>query len=177
MNVLNIHERKLIAPPERVGALIDSLSSLEDSLWPKQAWPRMKFDRVLSVGAVGGHGPVRYFVEAYSPGRSIKFRFTGPRGFNGYHGYEVLSPTPQSCILRHTLEMATQGPAIVSWPVIFRPMHDALIEDSLALAQAALGERPNVRKWSKWVKVLRWFVSKGRSRAQVTPSPSFKRTA
>ena len=169
MNVLNIHERKLNVPTERVGALIDSLSSREDALWPKQAWPRMEFDRILSVGAVGGHGPIRYFVEAYTPGQSIKFRFTGPRGFNGYHGYEVLNSTAQSCILRHTLEMATQGPAIISWPLVFRPLHDALLEDSLALAQASLGVSPNVRKWSLWVKVLRWFVSKGRPRPQVTP--------
>ena len=130
----------------------------------------MEFDRILSVGAVGGHGPIRYFVEAYTPGQSIKFRFTGPRGFNGYHGYEVLNSTAQSCILRHTLEMATQGPAIISWPLVFRPLHDALLEDSLALAQASLGETPNVRKWSMWVKVLRWFVSKGRSRSSWRPT-------
>ena len=130
----------------------------------------MEFDRILSVGAVGGHGPIRYFVEAYTPGQSIKFRFTGPRGFNGYHGYEVLNSTAQSCILRHTLEMATQGPAIISWPLVFRPLHDALLEDSLALAQASLGVSPNVRKWSLWVKVLRWFVSKGRSHPQITPA-------
>jgi hypothetical protein len=79
--------------------------------------------------------------------------------------------------LRHTLEMTTHGPALLSWPVVFRPLHDALLEDSLALAQAALGERPNVRRWSNWVRLLRWLVSKGRSPTQVTPSPSFKRTA
>lgn len=176
MNVLNLHERKLNVPTERVGALIDSLASHDDTLWPKQAWPRMEFDRALSLGAVGGHGPIRYFVEDYIPGQSIRFRFTGPRGFNGYHGYEVLNHSPQSCILRHTLEMATQGPAIVSWPLVFRPLHDALIEDSLALAQASLGESLNVQKWSIWVKVLRWFVSKGRSRSQVTPVTPPKKT-
>jgi hypothetical protein len=116
MNVLNIHEREFSVSPGRVGALIDSLSSREDTLWPKQAWPLMEFDRILSVGAVGGHGPIRYFVEAYVPGKSIRFRFTGPRGFNGYHGYEVLELTPQSCVLRHTLGMTTRGLAIISWP-------------------------------------------------------------
>ena len=90
MKVLNIHERKFSASPEKVGALIDSLSSREDTLWPKQAWPRMEFARTLSVGAVGGHGPIRYYVEAYTPGKSIRFRFTRPRGFSGYHGYGVL---------------------------------------------------------------------------------------
>ncbi len=170
MNVLNIHERKLNVPAARVGALIDSLSSRADALWPKQTWPRMEFDRILSVGAVGGHGPVRYFVEEFTSGRSIKFRFTGPRGFNGYHGYGVLNSSVQSCILRHTLEMATQGPAIIFWPLVFRPLHDALLEDSLGWAQASLGEFPHVQKWSMWVKVLRWCVSNGRSRLQVTPN-------
>lgn len=114
MRVLNIHQRELAVSPERVGALIDSLSSGEDLLWPKQAWPRMTFDRPLGVGAAGGHGPVRYFVEAYTPGRSVKFRFTGPKGFNGHHGYEVVSAAGQSCVLRHTLEMALHGPALFS---------------------------------------------------------------
>ena len=136
--MLNVHERELPATPERVGALIDSLSSSEDALWPKQSWPRMEFDRPLSVGAAGGHGPVRYFVEAYVPGNSIKFRFTGPKGFNGCHGYEILNLSAEACILRHTLEMTTHGAAIFSWPIVFRPMHDALIEDSLALGQASL---------------------------------------
>jgi hypothetical protein len=172
MKVLNVHERKLGVPSERAGALIDSLSSRDDRLWPTLTWPRMKFDRALSVGAVGGHGPIRYFVEAYEPGKSIRFRFTGPRGFNGYHAYEVLDPRPQDCVLRHTLEMTARGLAVISWPLVFRPMHDALFEDSLALAQASLGLRPDVRTWSLWVKVLRWLASKGRSPAQLMPGSS-----
>ena len=85
MKVINIHECELDGTPEQVGLLIDSLASAEDALWPYQLWPRMEFDRPLDVGATGGHGPVRYFVEEYTPGQSIKFRFTGPKGFNGFH--------------------------------------------------------------------------------------------
>lgn len=155
MKVLNIHERELPESPKRVGALIDSLSSSEDALWPQQSWPRMEFDRPLSVGAVGGHGPIRYFVEAYITGQSIRFRFTGPRGFDGHHGYEIVNSGAQGCVLRHTLEMTTRGPAIVSWPLVFRPMHDALIEDSLAVVQASLGHVPRVQPWSAWVRILR----------------------
>jgi hypothetical protein len=172
LKVLNIHERELSVSPDRVGALIDSLSSREDALWPKQSWPRMEFDRPLSVGAVGGHGPIRYVVEAYTPGRSIKFSFTGPKGFNGYHGYEIVKSSAHGCVLRHTLEMTTRGPAVFSWPIVFRPMHDALIEDSLAVAQAALGHAPRVQPWSAWVRVLRWVVSGGRARVQATPNPA-----
>jgi len=166
VKILNIHERALPAPPERVGALIDSLSSRADRLWPGESWPRMKFDRPLGVGAAGGHGPVRYFVEAFAPGRSIRFRFTGPRGFDGYHGYEIVDLGARGCLLRHTLEMTTSGTASLSWPIIFCPMHDALLEDSLALAEASLGQPPRIRKWTVWVKVLRWLISGGRLPAQ-----------
>jgi hypothetical protein len=65
MKVVNIHEREFQSTPDRIGALIDSLASPQDALWPKRSWPRMEFDRALNVGARGGHGPIRYFVEAY----------------------------------------------------------------------------------------------------------------
>ena len=78
--VINIHERELDATSEQVGALTDSLSSSDDVLWPVHLWPRMELDRLLSRGAVGGHGPIKYLVEDYLPGQFIKFRFTSPRG-------------------------------------------------------------------------------------------------
>ena len=169
MRVLNIHERKLPVPADQVGVLIDSLSSRDDALWPKQSWPRMELDRPLSVGASGGHGPIRYIVEAYTPGQMIRFHLTGPAGFNGYHRYEIIKSSARSSVLRHTLEMITHGPAVVSWPVAFRPMHDALVEDSLAVAEASLGRPPQVRPWSGWVRLLRWMFSKGRARPQIAP--------
>ncbi len=79
MKVINIHERELGANHEQVGALIDSLASEDDRLWPGHSWPRMKFDRPLSIGATGGHGPIRYFIEGYKPGKFIKFCFTNPK--------------------------------------------------------------------------------------------------
>lgn len=170
MKVLNMHEWELRESPERVGALIDSLASREDALWPNRCWPCMKFDRPLSVGAEGGHGPIRYFVKAYTAGKNILFQFTGPRGFNGHHRYEIIDLGPHRCVLRHTLEMNTSGPATASWPILFRPMHDALIEDSLAQAQASLGHTPLVRPWSAWVRVLRWLLSGGRPRPQKVQS-------
>ena len=100
----------------------------------------MEFDRPLGVGARGGHGPIRYFIEEYVPGKSIKFRFTGPDGFDGFHGYDRVETTASTVVLRHTLKMTTHGLAILSWPLIYRPMHDALIEDSLATAEASLGQ-------------------------------------
>ena len=177
MIVLNVHERELPVQQNRIGALIDSLSSKRDSLWPQHTWPRMEFDRPLQVGATGGHDPIRYFVDGYIPGSSIRFRFTGPKGFNGHHRYEIFEIKSELCVLRHTLEMEAEGPAVLTWPLIFRPLHDALIEDSLALAQTALSLPPSVSQWSLWVQFLRWVVSKGRARAQMTPNSAVNRDA
>jgi len=169
MKVLNIHERGLLATPEQVGVLIDSLASPEDALWPRHSWVNMEFDRPLGIGATGGHGPVRYFVEEYIPGQSIRFRFTGPKGFHGSHNYEIINAIGQFVLLRHTLNMTTHGLDILLWPIVFRPMHDALLEDSLATAQASLGQPPRMQAWSPWVKFLRWVISRGKAPKQVTP--------
>lgn len=169
MKVRNIHERILPAG-EQAGSLIDSLASEEDALWPVEAWPRMSFDRPLGVEATGGHGPIRYFVEAYEPGKSIRFRFTGPKGFHGWHGYEIVPAAQETIVLRHTLEMTTSGLAILSWPLVFRPLHDALIEDSLAKAQAIQDGAPATRRWSPWVRFLRWVLSRGKAGPKVAPN-------
>ena len=41
MKVVNVHQRLLYAPPDKVGALIASLASPVDALWPGQAWARI----------------------------------------------------------------------------------------------------------------------------------------
>ena len=166
MAVLNMHERAFKATREQVAALIASLSSPADLLWPGSCWPRMRFDRRLSVGAAGGHGPIRYFVEAYAPGESIRFRFTGPAGFDGYHAYEMHPQNESVILLRHVLKMETHSLARVSWPLVYRPLHDALIEDSFATAEVSLGQSPRIRRWSAWVRFLRWAVSFGRAAKQ-----------
>jgi len=176
MKVRNVHERRFPAT-EPVGALIDSLASDKDALWPIESWPRMAFDRSLQAGAAGGHGPIRYVVEEYTPQESIKFLLTRPKGFDGTHGYEVVAIGPETVVLRHTLEMTTSGLANLSWPLVFRPLHDALIEDSLATAEASLRHPATVQRWSPWVKLLRWVMSRGRARPQVTPNKPMQRTA
>ena len=90
MKVINIHSREYPVSSKEVGLLLDSLSSKNDLLWPHHLWPRMKFDKPLSVNATGGHGPIRYYVKKYEPGKLVQFHFTGPSGFDGYHGYEVI---------------------------------------------------------------------------------------
>lgn len=166
MKVLNLHQRELNAPEEDVARLLDSLASDEDLLWPTECWPPLKLDAPLGTGASGGHGPVRYWVVEYKAGSRITFRFTAPRGFNGQHSYQIQTSGNGISVLSHCLEMKATGGALLSWPLIFRPLHDALIEDSLAKAQASLGLKPSVTPWSLWVRFLRWLISRGSATKQ-----------
>ena len=54
----------------------------------------MKFDKPLSVNSAGEHGPIRYYVEKYEPEKLVQFRFMGPKGFDGHHGYEFIETAP-----------------------------------------------------------------------------------
>jgi hypothetical protein len=158
MQVTNVHQRLLRAPPARVGALIDKLASPADQLWAQRDWPRMRFDRPLAVGADGGHGPIRYAVEAYVPGELVRFRFKSPKGLVGWHALEVLDATGAHCVLEHRVEARLHGMARITWPLLWRHLHDALVEDALASAQVALGETPRRVPWSRWVRFLRWCM-------------------
>ena len=169
MRILNVHEREFPVCSGRLGGLVDSLASDADGLWPGHSWPAMEFDRELGVGAVGGHGPIRYSVEEYRPGELVRFRFLGPKGFDGVHFFEVVGGVGGRPKLRHTIEMNTRGLAVLAWPLMIRPLHDALIEDAFATAEASLGLRPRMTPWSFRVRVLKWIMSGGKARAQVTP--------
>jgi hypothetical protein len=162
MTIRNVHERLLPATPAEVGALLDQLASPADPLWPHDRWPPMRFDRSLQVGASGGHGPIRYVVDRYQPGSMIAFRFTGPQGLHGQHRFEVL-PESGGCRLRHVLEGHTTGRMRLLWPLLYRPLHDALIDDSLDRAERALcgrtGQAP--RPWSLPVRMLRRCIAIG----------------
>lgn len=154
--VLNMHQREIAAPIGDVGVLIDSLSSRNDRLWPRDQWPVMRLDGPLARGSAGGHGPVRYFVTEYEPGRRIKFQFTGPTGFNGHHSFSASSLTDDSTVLRHELSLSPSGPARLTWPLFFRPLHDALIEESMDKAELECGSSPRaVHRRSLWTKILR----------------------
>ncbi len=166
MRVLNVHERRFRASPERAARLLDSLSSRQDALWPTKHWPRMRLDKPLGLGATGGHGPIRYSVVAYEPGKKVTFEFISPQGFVGTHWFEVISDGSSETVLRHTIDMSLVGSALLSWPIAIRPLHDALVEDALTNAQVALGEQPTPVRWSPWVRLLRRLVGRrGRSRS------------
>ncbi|MEV5547505.1 SRPBCC family protein [Streptomyces sp. NPDC052309] len=153
--VLNVHQRPLPAPPEAVGALIDSLGGEDDRLWPSD-WPPVRFEGPLAVGVAGGHGPVRYVVSHYVPGRWVRFRFTGPRGFEGFHEFSVESLGDGRTVLRNTLVLRPRGVRWLAWVLFFRPLHDAAFRHSLDCAEQALtGEVAVPVKWSWYVRLLR----------------------
>jgi hypothetical protein len=116
----------------------------------------MRFERGLVPGAIGGHGPVRYEIERYTPGSAITFRFISPKGFHGTHGYAIAQDAEGCTVLTHEIDMQIGGVAKVSWPLVFRPLHDALMEDSLDRAEEAItGSLERKCSWSPYVRVLR----------------------
>lgn len=157
--VINRHERILNATPETIGALLDKLASSDDLLWAhNRGWSPMKFDRPLQVGAVGGHGPIGYRIEQYIPNQKIMFRFTAPKGFIGTHGLYLKPINANQTRLSHVLEAKLEGSMWFSWTFLFRPMHDALVEDTLDNAQLLF--EPNIKRktWSLYVKFLRLMI-------------------
>ncbi|MFC9622982.1 SRPBCC family protein [Streptomyces sp. NPDC056930] len=156
MGVYNVHERLLARKESEVGMLIDTLAGTDDKLWAREQWPPMEFDRPLTAGAVGGHGPIRYTVTAYVPSTWVRLTFSGPRGFHGFHEYTVLAADQEHTLLRHTLAMNVRGPARLTWPLIWRPLHDACLEDSLDRAElVCTGTVARPARWSRYVRLLR----------------------
>jgi hypothetical protein len=157
----SIHERRLTASPEVVGELLDSLASENDRLWPHRRWPAMRLDKGLAPGSRGGHGPVRYEVARYEPGRLAAFAFTSDFGIAGEHRCEVIDGPAGTTLLRHTLEGRPTGWMRLGWPLAFRWLHDALIEDAFDRAEAQVkGERWTPASLPSHVRLLRWILTR-----------------
>lgn len=158
MQILNVHERILPGTVAEVGALLDGLAGPDDRLWPVDLWPGlpMRFDRPLGVGADGGHGPVRYRVEEYVPGRLVVFRFAERTGLDGTHRLEV-DDSEGVVELRHVLAgRLKRTKALLTWLLVTRPLHDAVLEDLLDRAELAVtGTVLRPARWSWRVRLLR----------------------
>ena len=152
--IQNVHALQLKVPAARAGALLDTLGSAADALWPGDRWPPMRVQGGLRVGNAGSHGPVKYVVDEYVPSRRVRFRFVKPEGFVGTHTFEVFEEAA-GCRLEHRVEIELQGAARISWPLVFGPLHDALAEDAVDRAAGALGEGREPNRWSLWVRLLR----------------------
>lgn len=159
--IWNVHERVLDAPPTAVGALVESLSSGDDRLWPTRRWPAMRLDSGLEVGSGGGHGPVRYAVVRHDPGRLVAFAFTPAFPIAGEHRCTVLPARDGTTRLRHVLEGRPRGWLRLGWPLCFRWLHDALIEDAFDRAEAELsGTTWRPRRLPLHVRALRRLAAR-----------------
>ncbi|MGQ4384161.1 SRPBCC family protein [Streptomyces sp. SAS_270] len=151
--IRNVHERVVEAPAETVGALLDRVSAEDDPVFPVPAWPPMRFDRPLGVGAKGGHGRVRYAVTAYEPGHRIRFAF-GPPG-HGSHELTVEPLGERRCRVRHVLEHDLRGTALLGWLLVVRPAHDTVIEELLDNVERAVAGAPaHPVRWSPQVRLV-----------------------
>ncbi|WP_433448359.1 DUF2867 domain-containing protein [Streptomyces sp. CA-142005] len=151
--IRNVHERTIEAPAQSVGALLDRLSSPSDPIWPTPAWPPMRFDRPLGVGANGGLGFVRYRVTAYEPGRRARFDFNPP--LSGHHEFVIEPLSQDRCRVRHSLELKRRGPMALGWALAVRWMHDTVVEELFDNAErAATGTVADPVHWSPWVRLL-----------------------
>ncbi|OXM73683.1 MULTISPECIES: hypothetical protein [Amycolatopsis] len=151
--VVNLHARRIRADQAVIGELLDSLGGAHDRLWPRY-WPPMRLD--LTPGAVGGHGPVRYRVEDHVPGRLLRCRFLRPRGFDGYHEFSVRPGPDGTSELRHVIVVRLRRSAMLTYPLFWRPAHDAALEDLLDRAEReATGTVARPARWSPYVRLLR----------------------
>jgi hypothetical protein len=136
--ITNVHQRTLPVPVEEAGFLIDDLAGPNDRLWPYDRWPAIRFDGPLQVGAKGGHGPFRYKVGAYAPGRRVQFVFAS-RHFEGFHEFELLEGDATHCVLRHTVMAHPSALFSLVWALLIGPLHDACLRDIMDRAEAATG--------------------------------------
>ncbi len=169
----NVHERHLAAPAEQVGALLSSLGSPDDRLWPADRWPPLELDGPVRPGARGGHAAIRYTVTEHLPGRRVAFTFDEPTGLVGSHRFEVDEHPDGGSVLRHVLDAQPHGSMRLLAPLAVRWLHDALLEDALDRAERSLGVGPGrPARWSPYVRLLRRLaVRSRRSPARGVPVP------
>ncbi len=144
MKVINKHKRTISQPIQKIALLFKTLAT--------DKWPPMKLDKGLQEGSKGGHGPIRYHVIDYQEGKSIKFQFDRPLGFDGYHKFELTSLEADVTELTHTIDMTTAGFGTIKWLFAIRWLHDAYIEDAFDKVENYF---TTVKKKSEW----RWWVN------------------
>lgn len=154
MAVRNVHRRTLPIPVMKAEGLLRSLASHEDAMWPGDRWWPQRFEGGLVPGSKGGHGPVRYRVESVTA-RQVVYRFPQRGWFRGTHRFELREYSGGSELV-HTLEGTTHGIGLVVWPLLVRPLHDALLEDVLDRAERSAGQEPaRPNRYSAYVRLLR----------------------
>lgn len=156
--MLNVHERFITAPLEQAGALLDTVGSRGDRLWPLPPRTPMLLRHPggngLADGAAGGHGSIRYALEEHVPGRRVVFRFTPSLSLVGTHVFTT-EPAPGGTVLRHELDVEPRGAMRVLLPLMVRSMHDCYVEDAFDRAERELGVGPAAEhRHSRWNRLL-----------------------
>jgi hypothetical protein len=155
MKIENIHSRDIPAPAAAVAAVLDSLGSEHDRLWPSKRWPPLRFTLAgpLAVGTPARHGSIRYVVEAYEPGRRLIFRFAPGVALEGIHGFEVTPLGADRTRLTHVIDGRVGVKRLLWWAVV-RRYHDQVVEDLLAQADAEAAGRPvRYPPLPRWMRV------------------------
>ena len=155
MKVINIHRRRIAQPKEKIAELFSTLASDNDMMLATDKWSPMILDKGLKAGSKGGHGPIGYSVKKYMPGKLVEFQFSKPKGFIGTHRFELSELQQNETELKHTIDMKIVGPALLSWPLAIRWLHDAYIEDAFDKVENHFSIEKKKSQWSVWVKFLR----------------------
>ncbi|MCY7341154.1 MAG: DUF2867 domain-containing protein [Pseudonocardia sp.] len=152
--VHNVHERLLPVPAADLAPLLERIGGAEDVLWPSPAWVPMVLDGPVGPRASGGHGPIRYRVTAYDPGRRVEFTFADGLGLAGTHTFSIDPVDPARTRLRHVIDGRLSGRMRLLWPLVVRWLHDAVLEDLMDRAEYATGTGPaRPARWSPWVRL------------------------
>jgi len=169
MKVYNRHDRKIITTETVAASILDSLSGPVDKLWPHETWPPMQLDGPLGRGARGGHGPIRYRVEQFLPGKKAVFRFEPEglaAGLDGIHYFEV-SPADGHVIMSHVIEAQCGLAMWAKWRIVIEPLHDACIEDAFDKVENGIaGKKVKSSPWSPRVRFLREMIARKRRREE-----------
>ncbi len=159
MLIVNIHERLLPCHINSAAFLIDNFAKKNSSLWPSNLWPRESFDSPLQVGAKGAHGGTQYVVDSYKPGRHVKFKFIKPKGYLGFHQFELIESGESNTLIRHRVEFKAKLIGYLLWNHLIKWVHNALIEDAFDCAEIAIQSPPKVpHKWPKRVHFFRHLL-------------------
>lgn len=155
MKILNVHSRIIHQPVDSTSRLLDTLATPDDKMLALTRWPAIRLDKGLAVGSTGGHGPIRYTVVHYVPRQSIKFEFSQPKGFIGFHQFEFISLDANRTEIKHTINMEAVGTGLLKWLLAIRWLHDAFVEDAFDIMENRFSDEVKTSKWSLWVRVLR----------------------
>jgi len=139
----NVHTRVTAGPMSAATQLFESLGSPDDRLWPGDRWPAMELDRGMELGSCGGHGSIRYYVDAVEPGRSVTFRFDPDQGIVGTHSLTIEGLDDGRVRWTHVLEVVKPGRFLTA---VLVPLHDTVLEDLLDQAEAEQAGTALVRR-------------------------------